>query len=140
MQGCDASVLLDGSASGPSEQEAPPNLTLRPEAFEIIEDLRELVHKQCGRVVSCADITAIAAREAVFQVNMLAQPLYFLVSLFYEFSQVSLLIQHKTQILLILEIMVVSNKKKRPNFKLHLLSLVKVQFSPLSFDRFNLVL
>ena len=107
MQGCDASVLLDGSASGPSEQEAPPNLTLRPEAFEIIEDLRELVHKQCGRVVSCADITALAAREAVFQVNMLAQPLYFLVSLFYEFSQVSLLIQHKTQILLILEIMVV---------------------------------
>jgi peroxidase len=67
VQGCDASVLLDGSASGPSEQEAPPNLTLRPEAFEIIEDLRELVHKQCGRVVSCADITAIAAREAVFQ-------------------------------------------------------------------------
>jgi len=67
VQGCDASVLLDGSASGPSEQEAPPNETLRPEAFEIIEDLRELVHKQCGRVVSCADITAIAAREAVFQ-------------------------------------------------------------------------
>jgi hypothetical protein len=28
----------------------------------------------------------------------------------------------------------------RPNFKLHPLSLVKVQFSPLSFDRFNLVL
>uniref|UniRef100_A0A2N9J1I4 Peroxidase n=1 Tax=Fagus sylvatica TaxID=28930 RepID=A0A2N9J1I4_FAGSY len=67
VQGCDASVLLDGSASGPSEQEAPPNETLRPEAFEIIEDLRELVHKQCGRVVSCADITALAAREAVFQ-------------------------------------------------------------------------
>jgi hypothetical protein len=27
-----------------------------------------------------------------------------------------------------------------PNFKLHPLSLVKVQFSPLSFDRFNLVI
>ncbi|KAH7833833.1 hypothetical protein Vadar_010187 [Vaccinium darrowii] len=65
VQGCDASVLLDGSASGPSEQEAPPNLTLRSEAFEIINDLRELVHKHCGRVVSCADITALAAREAV---------------------------------------------------------------------------
>ncbi|KAA8546593.1 hypothetical protein F0562_002668 [Nyssa sinensis] len=66
VQGCDGSVLLDGSASGPSEQEAPPNLTLRPEAFEIINDLRALVHNQCSRVVSCADITAIAAREAVY--------------------------------------------------------------------------
>ncbi|KAF2291108.1 hypothetical protein GH714_020105 [Hevea brasiliensis] len=46
VQGCDASVLLDGSASGPSEQEAPPNLSLRKEAFEIIDDLRERVHKE----------------------------------------------------------------------------------------------
>ncbi|KAA8546592.1 hypothetical protein F0562_002669 [Nyssa sinensis] len=66
VQGCDGSVLLDGSASGPSEQEATPNLTLRPEAFEIINDLRARVHKQCRRVVSCADITTIAAREAVY--------------------------------------------------------------------------
>ncbi|XP_022850230.1 peroxidase 12-like [Olea europaea var. sylvestris] len=66
VQGCDASVLLVGSASGPGEQEAPPNLTLRARAFRIIEDLRRRVHMQCGRVVSCADITAIAARDAVF--------------------------------------------------------------------------
>jgi peroxidase len=69
MQGCDGSVLLDGSASGPSEQDAPPNLSLRAEAFEIINDLRELVDEQCERVVSCADITALAARDAVFLVN-----------------------------------------------------------------------
>ncbi|KNA05596.1 hypothetical protein SOVF_188890 [Spinacia oleracea] len=66
VQGCDGSVLLDGSASGPSEKEAPPNLTLRAQAFKIINDLRALVHQQCGRVVSCADITALAARESVF--------------------------------------------------------------------------
>ncbi|KAM7507926.1 hypothetical protein LguiA_018379 [Lonicera macranthoides] len=66
VQGCDGSVLLDGSASGPSEQEAPPNLSLRATAFQIIDDLREIVHKACGRVVSCADITALAARDAVF--------------------------------------------------------------------------
>ncbi|KAL9357686.1 hypothetical protein Peur_050939 [Populus x canadensis] len=66
VQGCDGSVLLDGSASGPSEQDAPPNLTLRPKAFEIIDDLRERVHKECGRVVSCADIAAIAARDSVY--------------------------------------------------------------------------
>ncbi|KDP36576.1 hypothetical protein JCGZ_08343 [Jatropha curcas] len=65
VQGCDASVLLDGSTSGPSEQDAPPNLTLRKKAFEIIDDLRERVQDQCGRVVSCADIVAIAARDSV---------------------------------------------------------------------------
>ncbi|KAK2972583.1 hypothetical protein RJ640_020136 [Escallonia rubra] len=66
VKGCEGSVLLDGSSSGPSEQDAPPNLTLRPEAFKIIDDLRRRVHKQCGRVVSCSDITALAARDAVF--------------------------------------------------------------------------
>jgi peroxidase len=66
VQGCDSSVLLDGSASRPSEQEAPPNVFLRATAFEIIDDLRELVHKKCGRVVSCSDITALAARDSVF--------------------------------------------------------------------------
>nr|BAE20169.1 peroxidase [Panax ginseng] len=65
VQGCDASVLLDGSASGPSEKNAPPNLSLRAKAFTIIEDLRRQVHKQCGKIVSCADITALAARDAV---------------------------------------------------------------------------
>ncbi|KAK6131459.1 hypothetical protein DH2020_034800 [Rehmannia glutinosa] len=66
VQGCDGSVLLDGSASGPSEQAAPPNLSLRAEAFKIIDDLRRRVHKKCGRVVSCADILALSARDAVF--------------------------------------------------------------------------
>ncbi|TYJ30257.1 hypothetical protein E1A91_A06G120600v1 [Gossypium mustelinum] len=64
VQGCDASALLDGSASGPSEQDAPPNLTLR--GFEIINDLRARVDKECGRVVSCADIVALAARDSVY--------------------------------------------------------------------------
>ncbi|XP_008785855.1 peroxidase 12 [Phoenix dactylifera] len=65
VQGCDASVLLDGSASGPGEQQAPPNLTLRPAAFKAINELRALIDKQCGRVVSCADVAALAARDSV---------------------------------------------------------------------------
>lgn len=68
MQGCDGSVLLDGSASGPGEQTAPPNLSLRAEAFEIINDLRRRVHDKCGRVVSCSDILTIATRDVVFLV------------------------------------------------------------------------
>ncbi|GKV39891.1 hypothetical protein SLEP1_g47591 [Rubroshorea leprosula] len=68
LNGCDGSVLLDGSASRPSEQDAPPNLILRAKAFEIINDLRERVRKECGRVVSCADLVALAARDSVFLV------------------------------------------------------------------------
>ncbi|MCD7462775.1 Peroxidase 12 [Datura stramonium] len=65
VQGCDGSVMLDGSAGGPSEKTAIPNQTLRKESFKIIEDLRERVHKECGRIVSCSDIAALAARDAV---------------------------------------------------------------------------
>ncbi|KAL2894425.1 Peroxidase 12 [Bienertia sinuspersici] len=68
VQGCDGSVLLDGSASGPSEQNAPPNLTLRQAAFKIINDLQALISDQCGQAVSCADITALAARESILLV------------------------------------------------------------------------
>lgn len=66
VQGCDGSVLLEGSASGPSEQSAIPNLTLRPQAFKIVEDLRRRVHKECGRIVSCSDIVTLAARDSVY--------------------------------------------------------------------------
>ncbi|XP_009419401.2 peroxidase 12 [Musa acuminata AAA Group] len=63
VQGCDGSVLLTGSDS---EQASSPNQTLRPKALQVIDDLRGLVEDACGSVVSCADITALAAREAVF--------------------------------------------------------------------------
>ena len=65
LQGCDASILLNG-ANG--EQDADENIGLRPGAIQTIENLRALVRKQCPRVVSCSDILVIAAREAVRQV------------------------------------------------------------------------
>lgn len=71
LQGCDASVLLDGSASGPSEQDAPPNLSLRAKSFEIIDDIHRQVHKRCGAIVSCADIIALTARDAIVLVHIL---------------------------------------------------------------------
>ncbi|CAL9081716.1 unnamed protein product [Musa textilis] len=66
VQGCDGSILLDGSAGGPSEKDAPPNLTLRPAAFEAIDELQALLTAACGHVVSCADIAALAARDSVY--------------------------------------------------------------------------
>ncbi|XP_002527092.2 peroxidase 12 [Ricinus communis] len=66
VMGCDGSVLLDGSAGGPSEKSELPNLSLRKESFKIVDDLRARVHRRCGRVVSCSDIVAVAARDSVF--------------------------------------------------------------------------
>ncbi|KAL6844297.1 hypothetical protein ACP4OV_025970 [Aristida adscensionis] len=56
-QGCDASVLLTGAGS---EQQLGPNLTL-----QLVDDIRAQVHAACGRTVSCADIAALATRDAV---------------------------------------------------------------------------
>jgi peroxidase len=65
VQGCDGSVLLDKTGGTDSEKIAPPNVTLRPTAFKAINDLRRLLAKACGAVVSCADIAALAARDSV---------------------------------------------------------------------------
>ncbi|KAI5021601.1 hypothetical protein ZWY2020_058331 [Hordeum vulgare] len=62
-QGCDASVLLTGPNS---ERDLPPNQTLQPRAMQLIEDVRVKVHAACGATVSCADIIALATRDAVF--------------------------------------------------------------------------
>ncbi|KAF2291080.1 hypothetical protein GH714_019670 [Hevea brasiliensis] len=62
VQGCDGSVLLDKSI----ERTELPNLSLRPESFQIMETLRQIVHSQCGPVVSCSDILTLAARDSVF--------------------------------------------------------------------------
>lgn len=61
-QGCDASVYLKGRGT---EQSMGPNATLQPKALQLIEDIRAKVHAACGPVVSCADISALATRDAV---------------------------------------------------------------------------
>ncbi|OUZ99191.1 Plant peroxidase [Macleaya cordata] len=61
VKGCDASLLLDGSAS---EKTAPPNLSVR--GYELINDIKVALENQCGfRTVSCADIIVMATRDAV---------------------------------------------------------------------------
>lgn len=67
-QGCDASILLNvADGKNETERDHPANFGLRDEAIQTIENLRALIRGQCPRVVSCADILVIAAREAVRQ-------------------------------------------------------------------------
>lgn len=65
-KGCDASILIDGSNS---EKTAIPNLRLR--GYDIIDEAKAAVDRVCPGVVSCADLIAIAARDAVFWVTQL---------------------------------------------------------------------
>lgn len=60
LKGCDASLLLDGSNS---EKRAPPNLSVR--GYELIDAVKNAVERACPGVVSCADIIAMATRDAV---------------------------------------------------------------------------
>ncbi|XP_019090333.1 PREDICTED: peroxidase 60-like [Camelina sativa] len=58
--GCDASLLLDGTSS---EKKASPNLSVR--GYELIDDIKTAVELECNGIVSCADIIALATRDLV---------------------------------------------------------------------------
>ncbi|KAK6253229.1 hypothetical protein QUC31_014949 [Theobroma cacao] len=60
VQGCDASILIDGPNT---EKTAGPNLLLR--GYEVIDDAKTQLEAACPGVVSCADILSLAARDSV---------------------------------------------------------------------------
>ncbi|KAJ8650300.1 hypothetical protein MRB53_003323 [Persea americana] len=63
VRGCDASILIDSKKNKTSEKAAGPNLTVR--GFEIIDEAKASLEKQCPSTVSCADIVTVATRDAV---------------------------------------------------------------------------
>ncbi|KAL4201468.1 hypothetical protein AMTRI_Chr02g216250 [Amborella trichopoda] len=63
VRGCDASLLLNSTKGNTAEKDHPSNLSLR--GFYIFDAVKEAVEKVCPGVVSCADIVALAARDAV---------------------------------------------------------------------------
>ncbi|KAF2316636.1 hypothetical protein GH714_041977 [Hevea brasiliensis] len=63
VQGCDASILLEETPSIESEQTAVPNKD-SARGYGVIEKAKSEVEKICPGVVSCADILAVAARDA----------------------------------------------------------------------------
>ncbi|RWW80345.1 hypothetical protein BHE74_00011311 [Ensete ventricosum] len=68
-QGCDASVLLDDTATFTGEKNAGPNAnSLR--GFDVIDDIKSAVELVCPGTVSCADILALAARDGVVLVSI----------------------------------------------------------------------
>ncbi|KAL2629471.1 hypothetical protein R1flu_014157 [Riccia fluitans] len=67
VRGCDASVLLN-SPNSDAEKDALPNAgVLR--GFDEIDRIKAAVEAECAGVVSCADILALAARDATVLVG-----------------------------------------------------------------------
>ncbi|KAG6601712.1 hypothetical protein SDJN03_06945, partial [Cucurbita argyrosperma subsp. sororia] len=68
VQGCDASILLDDTPSMIGEKNAAANKnSIR--GYEVIHKAKSEVEKICPGIVSCADILAVAARDASFAVG-----------------------------------------------------------------------
>ncbi|KAL6648779.1 hypothetical protein ACP70R_013003 [Stipagrostis hirtigluma subsp. patula] len=61
--GCDGSILIDPMSNSASEKEAGSNISVT--GYDIIDEIKEELEKQCKETVSCADIVAVAARDAV---------------------------------------------------------------------------
>ncbi|KAJ8539581.1 hypothetical protein K7X08_013833 [Anisodus acutangulus] len=63
FKGCDGSVLLNSTRNNKAEKDGPPDISLH--AFYVIDVVKKQIEDLCPRVVSCADIVVLAARDAV---------------------------------------------------------------------------
>jgi peroxidase len=67
-QGCDGSILLDDTSSFTGEKTANPNAN-SVRGFDVIDTIKSQLESLCPQVVSCADILAVEARDAVVAVS-----------------------------------------------------------------------
>ncbi|KAJ0968792.1 hypothetical protein J5N97_021669 [Dioscorea zingiberensis] len=68
VQGCDGSILLDDAPSITSEKNAFQNVgSVR--GFEVVDNIKAAVEKECPGIVSCADILAAASLYSSEYVN-----------------------------------------------------------------------
>ncbi|KAK9288888.1 hypothetical protein L1049_017355 [Liquidambar formosana] len=71
VNGCDASILLDGPNS---EKTAPQNSGLG--GFVVIDKIKTVLEDRCPGVVSCADILNLATRDAVHLAGAPSYPVF----------------------------------------------------------------
>ena len=71
-QGCDASILLDDTPTFTGEKNAGANAN-SVRGYEVIDAIKTQVEAACKGIVSCADIVALASRDAVNLVSTYAQ-------------------------------------------------------------------
>ncbi|GJM96715.1 hypothetical protein PR202_ga13577 [Eleusine coracana subsp. coracana] len=67
VEGCDASVILVSTGNNTAEKDHPSNLSLAGDGFDTVIQAKAAVDAvpQCANQVSCADILALATRDAI---------------------------------------------------------------------------
>ncbi|CAN6292628.1 unnamed protein product [Urochloa humidicola] len=65
VEGCDGSVLIDSTQGNQAEKDASDNKSLAFEGFDTVQSAKAAVEAACPDTVSCADVLALATRDAI---------------------------------------------------------------------------